>query len=291
MPFRLGYRPEMEIARNTQELEATTSEPTAFVATMGALHAGHLALLEEARRTGLRTVLSIFLNPTQFAEGEDLATYPTDLDRDLALASDAGADMVFLPEVDTIYPDGLQRAMLQAGKMTLPDVATRPGLEDAARPHFFGGVCLVVGRLLDMVRPAVALFGEKDYQQLQVVSAMVKLDPNRFEGLTVTGCPTIREPDGLAMSSRNVHLDESDRERALGLSRALEQAARASRPDEAERSMVEILEEHGVGIEYATVRDARTLEPVQQLDRPCRALIAAEVGGVRLIDNTTIGGT
>jgi len=279
----------MEIARNTAELEASISDPPAFVATMGALHAGHLALVEAAKRTGHRTVLSIFLNPTQFAEGEDLTTYPTDVDRDLEMAREAGVDVVFLPEVETIYPEGLQRATLQAGKLTLPDVATHPGLEDAARPHFFGGVCLVVGRLLDMVRPTVALFGEKDYQQLQVVSAMVKLDPNRFAGVTVAGCPTIRDPDGLAMSSRNVHLEGSDREQALGLSRALERAAGANRPDEAERLMVETLEDHGARLEYAAVRDATTLEPVQRLDRPCRALIAAEVGGVRLIDNASIG--
>ena len=287
----LWYRCSMQIFQNARETQTLLDEPCAFVPTMGALHEGHLSLLRLAKGTGLKPVISIFLNPTQFAENEDLETYPVDVDRDLHLASEAGAEIVFMPDVETMYPEGLERATLQAGKVPLPEVAIRPELEDAERPHFFGGVCLVVGRLLDMVRPGIALFGEKDYQQLRVITEMVALDPNRFGEMTITGCPTIREPDGLAMSSRNVHLTPDQREQALGLSRALERAGHAMRVDEAEQLMRETLLEHELHIEYATVRHARTLEGVNSLDQPCRALIAARVGDVRLIDNAPIGRT
>ena len=259
-----------------------------FVPTMGALHAGHGSLVERARADGRPVVVSIFVNPTQFGPREDYARYPRTLDADCALLEPLGAAAVFVPSVEAIYPRGLEAARAEAAAITLPAVATAPGLEDACRPTHFGGVALVVGRLFDLVRPARAFFGEKDYQQLRLIEDMVASDRARFGALEIVPCPTIREGNGLAMSSRNRYLAPEEREAALALSRALQIAHSAQRVTTAERLMRDTLDGHGLETEYAVVRDARTLLPVAGFERPTRALIAARLGSTRLIDNAAM---
>lgn len=259
-----------------------------FVPTMGALHAGHGSLVERARADGRPVVVSIFVNPTQFGPREDYARYPRTLDADCALLEPLGAAAVFVPSVEAIYPRGLEAAREEAAAISLPEVATRPGLEDACRPTHFGGVALVVGRLFDLVRPARAFFGEKDYQQLRLIEDMVASDRARFGALEIVPCPTIREGNGLAMSSRNRYLAPEEREAALALSRALQIAHSAQRVTTAERLMRDTLDGHGLETEYAVVRDARTLLPVAGFERPTRALIAARLGSTRLIDNAAM---
>jgi pantoate--beta-alanine ligase len=259
----------------------------ALVPTMGALHEGHLALMRRARELARPLVISIFVNPTQFGPGEDWHRYPRTLDADLDAASDVGVEMVFAPDVDTMYPpDG------QVTVPALPPVATSPGLEDAHRPGHFAGVCQVVARLFDLVRPSVSVFGEKDYQQLLVITEMVRQEGDRWKDLRVAGHPTGREHDGLARSSRNRYLDPRQRDQALGISRALQAGCGAqtegNNPASAERVMEQVLIRHGLDIGYAAVRDARTLGPIDAFDRPARALIAARLGDVRLIDNMAV---
>ncbi len=258
-----------------------------FVPTMGALHEGHFALIRRARDCGRPVVVSIFVNPTQFAPNEDFNRYPRMFDADVAGAESSGADIVFAPRVETMYPPG---QLIQSPP--LPDVATKPGLEDAHRPGHFAGVCQVVARLFDIVQPRWAIFGEKDYQQLLVIRAMVAQEDaetgGRWPGLEIVAHPTVREPDGLAMSSRNRYLDAADRQRALGLSRALIAAQAASDVAAAEQALHAVLNDHALSVDYAVVRDARTLMPIGNVQRPARALIAARLGLVRLIDNAAI---
>lgn len=260
----------------------------AFVPTMGALHAGHGSLVERARGAGRPIVVSIFVNPTQFGPNEDFVRYPRTLDADCALLEPLGVAGVFVPSVEAMYPEGLEASRRAAEALSLPEVATRPGLEDRVRPGHFGGVALVVGRLFDMVRPSVAYFGEKDYQQLRLIEDMVEADRGRYGNLRIAPCPTVRERDGLAMSSRNRYLAPAEREAAIALSRALQVAHSAQRVETAERLMRETLEGHGLAVEYAVVRDARTLLPVSGFERPTRALIAARLGATRLIDNAAM---
>ncbi len=268
-------RTEAELA------EALGGAPPAFVPTMGSLHEGHLALIRQAASSGRPVVVSIFVNPTQFDEQKDFDQYPRTLETDLPLAAKAGAAVVFAPAAETVYPPDRETPIPD-----LPEVALKPGLEDASRPGHFEGVCQVVARLFDMVRPAEAHFGEKDYQQLQVIRALVENERSRWPELTIVPGPTVREPDGLAMSSRNARLKPDERKRAIGLYRAL-QAARMSRgePVTAEIVMREALEAHDLDIDYAVVRDAQSLMPIKTLVRPARALVAARIGEVRLIDN------
>jgi pantoate--beta-alanine ligase len=272
--------------------ELSDMKGCAFVPTMGALHEGHAALLRRARQSGLPVCLSIFVNPTQFGPSEDLDRYPRTLTADLAIATDAGVSVAFVPTVDSIYPEGVDAANRFAATHPLPDVATRPGLEDRCRPGHFAGVQLVVARLFDAVRPRMAIFGEKDWQQLKLVQAMVRSDTARWPGLEIIPLPTIRESDGLALSSRNRYLRPEDREQARGIPRALQIAHSAQKPSTAERLMRDTLEAHDFAIEYAVVRDAETLMPVENFERPTRALIAARLnwpgGGVRLIDNAAM---
>ena len=263
-----------------------------FVPTMGALHEGHLSLVQHAATLKGPCVVSIFLNPTQFAPGEDLESYPRTLESDLKDLEAAGADIVFVPTEQVVYPDGIEAARTAAQTLELPLVAVRPGLEEGHRPHFFGGVCLVVGRLLDLVRPSTCVMGEKDYQQLLVLQAMVRADRDRFGTLEVIGCPTVRDPDGLAMSSRNAYLNERTRPHALGLVRALEEAQRADSVRSAGLAMRRVLMEHELEVDYAVIRDAATLDRVSDsdnlADRPLRALVAARLDGIRLIDNCSL---
>lgn len=264
----------------------------AFVPTMGALHEGHGSLIRLAADTGRPAVVSIFVNPTQFGPGEDFDRYPRTLAADLALARSCGAAACWTPSVDDLYPRGAEAAREEAASMRLPKVATAPGLEDRCRPGHFAGVAQVVGRLFDLLRPSVAIFGEKDFQQLRLIECMVNEDAAsgspRWPGLSIRRGATLRESDGLAMSSRNRYLDADARQQALGLSRALQVAHAAQHPETAERLMRETLEHHGLEIEYAVVRDAETLEPVADLRRPTRALIAARLPMVRLIDNAAM---
>jgi pantoate--beta-alanine ligase len=252
---------------------------------MGALHEGHASLIRagvamaQARELPGGCVVSIFVNPTQFDDRADYDRYPRDLDEDLKVCDSAGAACVFAPREEDIYPPDEK---VEAPR--LPDVATKPGLEDAQRPGHFGGVCQVVKRLFDLVRPVAAIFGDKDWQQLQVIRAMAK---DLRLPVEVLGAPTIRDADGLAMSSRNRFLAPQDREQAQAIPRALRQALGAANPEAAEEIMRLVLTESAINPEYAVVREASTLlrptdiTPATQW----RSLIAARVGSVRLIDN------
>lgn len=257
------------------------------VPTMGALHEGHGQLVSRgaqlARERGVRTgcVVWIFVNPTQFNDREDLDRYPRTLDADLAMCEARGASAVFAPDVREVYPIGQEIAA-----PSLPPVAREPGLEEAFRPGHFVGVCQVVKRFFELMRPSAAVFGEKDWQQLQVVRAM-----SRQEGLDVeiVSSPTVREQDGLAMSSRNRFLGADERRAATGLSRALARASREISVEAAEGAMADTLGQVSARIEYAVVRDAETLLPLSSGTRRggvrARCLVAARVGSVRLIDN------
>jgi len=271
----------MKIVRRVEDLEEFHG--AAFVPTMGALHRGHLALIDRAHQeaaNGAKAVVSIFVNPTQFAAHEDFGRYPRPLEDDLARCEEAGVHAVFVPEHDVIYPPGVTIAVPQ-----LPDVAVRPQLEDALRPAHFAGVAQVVARLFDLVRPSCAVFGEKDYQQLRVIEALVAAHRERWPDLRIAAHPTVRESDGLAMSSRNIYLQPDERNAARGLFRAMQSAAAAQHPPTAMRVMRDALEMHGLQTQYAEVRDAQTLMPVSTFERPTRALVAARLGSVRLIDN------
>ncbi|TVQ64098.1 MAG: pantoate--beta-alanine ligase [Phycisphaerales bacterium] len=254
--------------------------------TMGGLHAGHAALVRHARaladERGTSVVVSLFVNPTQFDNPADFARYPRTLDADSALCAAAGADAVFAPPVAVVYP-----AAAPVPAPPPPAQALGRGLEDAFRPGHFEGVCQVVRRIFDLVSPAAAVFGEKDWQQLQVVRAMTARD---LPGIEIIGSPTVREPDGLAMSSRNRFLTPDERARAAGVARALCDACGAPSVHEAERAMRRTLGAAGMTIDYAVVRDAATLEPVDPTTAPggagqMRALVAAHLGSVRLLDN------
>jgi len=274
----------MQVVHSRTDLEKAFGG--ALVPTMGALHKAHEALIRRAKPLTPPLVVSIFVNPTQFGPGDDLQHYPRTLDADLAVADNAGADIVFAPDAETMYPpdDAVEVP-------ALPAVATTPGLEDTHRPTHLGGVCQVVARLFDLLRPSAAVFGEKDYQQLLVVTEMVRAAGNRWPGLQIVAHPTVRDADGLAMSSRNAFLPPEVRNEALGLYRALESArqsaANGTDPEKIERDLHAQLVAHGLDVDYAVIRDARTLlqpTPVQ----PTRALVAARISGVRLIDNMEV---
>lgn len=255
-----------------------------FVPTMGALHAGHAALIRRAAsiasHAGLRVVVSIFVNPTQFNDPADFALYPRTIEADAAIARDHRADCLFIPTPEVVYPPGTT-----IPAPPLPAVGTEPGLEDAHRPGHFAGVCHVCHRLFQLVRPSIAVFGEKDWQQLQVVSTMVE---SLGMPLRIVSHETLREPGGLAMSSRNVRLSPAERTQALAISRALVVAGREPTPAAAEAAAARVLADAGITPEYAAVREAASLGPLRSPGPPwppARILIAARVGQVRLIDN------
>ena len=259
----------------------------ALVPTMGALHDGHLSLIRLARQHADRVAVSIFVNPTQFAPHEDLEKYPRPIERDLQRCRDLGVDLVFNPDVPTIYPP-----------YELPVEISVPAigriLEGEHRPHFFGGVCQVVAKLFNIIQPQAAVFGQKDYQQLKVIEAMVTGLNMPIEILPGT---TMRDPDGLAMSSRNVYLNADQRHRGLSLSKALHEAEQliadgVMDPEQVESAMRQVLTAHDAAIDYAVVRDARSLQPVDTVNsqvEPVVCLIAAKIGPVRLIDNRVFG--
>jgi pantoate--beta-alanine ligase len=255
-----------------------------FVPTMGALHAGHAALIHRARELARASrrpvVVSVFVNPTQFNEQSDFDRYPRTLETDAAVCEREGADCVFAPSSEVVYPRG--GTVLPPA---LPAVATEPQLEDSHRPGHFAGVCQVCKRLFELVRPTLSVFGEKDWQQLQVVSTMVA---SLGMPLKIVGMPTVREPDGLAMSSRNVRLSPDDRKRATAICRALIAAGKEADPAAAERAAIAVLSDAGVTPEYVAVREAASLGALRLGHAgypPARTLIAARVGTTRLIDN------
>jgi pantoate--beta-alanine ligase len=256
-------------------------DTVALVPTMGALHAGHLSLVRLARRRATRVVVSIFVNPAQFGPSEDFATYPRTFAADVKALREEHADLVWAPAVADMYPDGFAIQVVPEGQAAV-------GLEDAARPHFFAGVATVVAKLLIQCQPDVAVFGEKDYQQLRVVTAMARdLDLP----VKIIGAPTVREPDGLAMASRNVHLSADERAVAPVLYRVLKLCAEkiaAGRPVAAILAEGrETLERAGFRLDYLEVRDAGTLRRAEK-GRPLRLLAAVTLGRTRLIDNVAV---
>lgn len=255
----------------------------ALIPTMGALHAGHLALVRLARHKARRVVVSIFVNPAQFAPNEDFASYPRTMKQDLAALSGLEVDLIWAPGVSEMYPGGFATRIEPAGP-------AKAGLEDAFRPHFFGGVATVVAKLLQQVTPDFAIFGEKDFQQLKVVTTMARdLDMP----VTIVGAPTVREKDGLAMSSRNAYLSESERAVAPTLQRVLKECA--ARIREGQPVGVALndgrarIERAGFTVDYLEARNARTLAPVTDgSGGPMRLLVAAKLGRTRLIDNIKV---
>jgi pantoate--beta-alanine ligase len=263
-------------------LEFSSQEKTiGLVPTMGALHEGHLSLLRRAREETDIVVESIFVNPTQFGPDEDLAAYPRDLDRDLNLSERAGVDVVFAPEPRDVYPEDY-RTFVNVEKLS-------EALCGSFRPGHFRGVATIVLKLFHIVRPHRAYFGKKDFQQLVLIRRMTE-DLNL--DVEIVGCPTLREPDGLAMSSRNVYLDEEDRESALSLSRSFTLAERMIREGErdartVEKAMREFIRSHPRVrcIDYVSSVDPETLQSVDELREGTVIAVAAWVGKARLIDN------
>lgn len=261
----------------------TRKATTALVPTMGALHDGHVSLVRLAKRRAAKVVVSIFVNPTQFAPSEDFGSYPRTWKADVAKLAAEGVDVIWNPDVKTMYPAGFATKILTDGPAIV-------GLEDRFRPHFFGGVTTVVGKLFTQVRPDIAVFGEKDFQQFRVVSRMAAdLDL----GVRVIGSKTVRERDGLAMSSRNVYLSPEERAAAPALYRAMkESAGRLRNGDDVKAAMAggaKLVADAGFKLDYFEVRHAETLAPIASTkDGPMRILVAAVIGKTRLIDNVAV---
>ncbi|WP_088181664.1 pantoate--beta-alanine ligase [Sphingobium sp. Z007] len=273
---------DLPALRTAVDALKSDGKPLALVPTMGALHDGHMALVEEARRHGRHVVVSIFVNPRQFGPNEDLDAYPRREAKDAQMLAAAGVDILWMPPVDVMYPVGYATNIGVSG--------VSEGLDGAARPGHFDGVSTVVAKLFNQVRPDVAIFGEKDYQQLAVIRRMV-IDLN--QGIDILGMPTQRAEDGLALSSRNAYLSEEERKAALALPRALGEAKRQiEKGDAVEGALakaVATLAAHGFDpIDYVALCDAATLQPMAVLDRPARLLGAAKLGKTRLIDNIAV---
>ncbi len=275
----------MNVIGEIQEVRA--NGPCVLVATMGFLHAGHGELVRlgvrEASRRGLGggCVVSIFVNPSQFNDARDFEVYPRELERDVELCEQAGARAVFVPTDGVVYPEDVEVRWPR-----VPVVGRLAGLEEVGRPGHFEGVCRVLVRLFEVVPAAASVFGQKDFQQLQLARALVEQEGLETE---IIGGETFREDDGLAMSSRNVHLSAEGRVRARAISAALREACRHGDPGEAERAMKGVLGEAGIeGVEYSTVRRAHDLMPFEEgeVGRVAgRALVTAYVDQTRLLDN------
>jgi pantoate--beta-alanine ligase len=252
----------------------------ALVPTMGALHAGHLFLVRRARRLAARVVVSIFVNPMQFAPHEDLASYPRRFKQDLRALTESGVGLVWAPSVSAMYPDGFATSISPKGAAAI-------GLEDKSRPHFFEGVATVVTKLLTQCMPDTAVFGEKDYQQLQVIRQLTR-DLNL--PVKIVGAPIVREKDGLAMSSRNVYLSAEERATAPILHQVLKDCARKIRKDRPVSDVLaegrETIKRAGFALDYLEARHAETLQPAAS--GPLRLLVAAKIGKTRLIDNVAV---
>nr|WP_207459949.1 pantoate--beta-alanine ligase [Azospirillum sp. SYSU D00513] len=279
---------QLPVARTVADLRARVAawrregQTVALVPTMGALHEGHLTLVRQAKERAGRVVASLFVNPTQFAPHEDFDRYPRDEAGDAAKLASAGCDLLYAPSVGEMYPEGFATSIAVGGPSE--------GLCGAFRPHMFGGVAVVVTKLFLQALPDVALFGEKDYQQLMVIRRFTRdLDIP----VQVVGVPTVREPDGLALSSRNAYLTADERARAPELNRALAEAAAAltagaEAAEVIERAQARIAAAGFGNIDYVELRDAESLEPVARVERPARLLAAAWLGKARLIDNLPV---
>jgi pantoate--beta-alanine ligase len=281
-------RDRPEIVRTVSELRRLVADwrrggaSVALVTTMGALHAGHIALVHDARSRAARTVVSIFVNPTQFGPNEDFARYPRDEASDVGKLAEAGVDVVFAPAGPEIYPPGFATTVTVAGPAD--------GLESDFRPHFFKGVATVVAKLLLSCLPDCAIFGEKDYQQLAVIK---RVAADLTLPVEIVGYPTVRETDGLALSSRNAYLSPAERQAAPRLYRALTAIAlqiyRGEAPGEAISASAQSLAEAGFRVDYLALRNAESLAPVADLrGEPLRLLVAAWLGKTRLIDNIAV---
>jgi pantoate--beta-alanine ligase len=260
-----------------------THQTIALVPTMGALHQGHLALVRLARRRARQVIVSIFVNPAQFAPTEDLASYPRNLDADLAALAGSGVDLAWVPSTQTMYPAGFATRIVPGGPASVE-------LEDKFRPHFFAGVATVVAKLFLQCRPDIAIFGEKDYQQLKVITTLAHdLDLP----IKILGAPIVRESDGLAMSSRNAYLSASERAVAPTLHRVLtdcaDQIARGAELGRVIEQGRAAIERAGFVLDYLEARKADSLRPIASAqDRPVRLLVAARLGRTRLIDNVAV---
>jgi pantoate--beta-alanine ligase len=256
---------------------------TALVPTMGALHDGHVSLVRLAQRRATRVIVSIFVNPTQFAPTEDFGSYPRTWKADVGKLAAENVDLIWHPDVKVMYPEGFATRIVPAGPATA-------GLEDRFRPHFFGGVATVVGKLFTQCRPDFAIFGEKDFQQLRVVTQMARdLDL----GVKVIGSKTVRERDGLAMSSRNVYLSPQERRVAPELYRTMKECAKRLHAGESVEPVMaggaKLITNAGFSVDYLEVRHAETLAPITSIkDGPLRMLVAAKLGTTRLIDNIAV---
>ena len=280
----------METIKDIKEMQAhclaarSAGQTIAFVPTMGYLHEGHMSLLHEGRKRGDLLVLSIFVNPTQFGQGEDLERYPRDFNRDETMAMECDVDLIFYPDTASIYPDGYATYVTVEGPLTNT-------LEGACRPSHFRGVTTVVTKLFTIVMPHVALFGRKDFQQLAVISRMTA-DLNL--PVEIVGMPIIRESDGLAMSSRNVYLSASERQQSLSLIDSLNTAASVVKAGERAASAVvaktvdRLKSEPDLEVDYVKICNAETLEEVDEIDQESVMLLAVKVGKTRLIDNSLL---
>ena len=271
---------QVEEMRRWSEAERRRGRTIAFVPTMGFLHEGHLRLVRDGKKRGERLVVSIFVNPAQFAPQEDFSAYPRDFERDRELLEKAGVDVVFHPSVTAMYPKGYQT------RVQVEDLGAR--LCGAFRPGHFQGVATVVAKLFNIVQPHTAIFGCKDFQQLQVIRRMAG-DMNF--AVDIVGHPTVREPDGLAMSSRNAYLNAAERQGALCLSRSLAEAERLLKGGERraaallERVRGEIAAERLARLQYASLSDPETLVEIEELSESAVLAIAVWIGKARLIDN------
>jgi pantoate--beta-alanine ligase len=274
----------IEALRHTISTWRSCDERIAFVPTMGNLHDGHLALIEAAKQKADRTVVSIFVNPLQFGEGEDFETYPRTIVEDSSQLASRGVDLLFAPPVEVMYP----LAQQQQTRVEVPDVSHI--LDGEFRPGFFVGVATVVCKLFNMVQPDIAIFGEKDFQQLLIIRRMV--DDLQMP-VEIAALPTVREPDGLAMSSRNSYLDREQRKAAPLIYRCLQQAVDEIKRGEddyahLERVARERLEDAGFVVDYFTLRNAETLNPADAGEKDLVILTAVRLGQTRLIDNIVI---
>ena len=271
------------VDRTREELRAAAEGSIALVPTMGALHDGHVQLMKHARPLARTLIVSIFVNPTQFAPGEDFDAYPRTFEADLERCAEADVDIVFAPTVDVMYPDGLD-ATVRVDAGPLGQI-----LEGAQRPTHFRGVLTVVAKLFGLVRPDVAVFGEKDYQQLTLIRLMAR---ELCLGVEVVGCPTVREADGLAMSSRNRYLEADERRLAAAINAALRAGAAAGADGATAvlKAAHAVLDEHDITPDYLELTDPDLAEPIP--GREARLLVAARVGRPRLLDNIalTLGG-
>ncbi len=282
----------MRIIENVAEMQQQAGvwcrqgKHIALVPTMGYLHEGHLALMKFVRTRADLVVASIFVNPTQFGPNEDLDKYPRDMERDVKLATGAGVDVLFIPHPEDMYPENYQ-TYVEVTRVTGP-------LCGRSRPTHFRGVTTVVNKLFNIVTPDTAIFGEKDYQQLATIRRMAK---DLHMKVHIIGHPIVREPDGLAMSSRNVYLNPEQRQKALRLSRSLNEAEKLAQTGERGTEVIlqrvrEIIDEDkepgGVSIDYAELRHPETLEEAPHLDGPTLLALAVFIGATRLIDNRVL---